>query len=449
MEIFEQRGLLAALGDPPREPLGHYGGVPLDFSVSPTAFPGQWKVPQARVEVLLAERVRELGGEVRREHEVCGVEADGDQVRIEASAPGGSVRLCAGYLVGCDGEDSAVRRLAGFGLRGRAASRQLLRADVLGLDIRDRRFERLPRGLAIASTRSGVTRVMVHAPGLTPVTGQPSFEEVAAAWLEVTGEDISGGRASWLNAFDDDNRQADPYRKGRVLLAGDAAHRQMPVGGQALNFGLQDAVNLGWKLAAEAAGRAAAGLLDTYHAERHAIGRTVLDNIAAQSLLLLGGAETEAFRGLLRELIDLPEVRDRLTGMISGLDIRYGASHDPLVGTRCPDAALQTAFGSGPGLGGALRCGRGALLHLSGDEDHRRRLEAAAAPWAGLVQPVSAKARWGSPLEGRDALLVRPDGYVAWSGGLRDDPSAALREWFGVLRPAARGRAGGRGTRSA
>jgi oxygenase/bifunctional oxygenase/reductase len=437
MELFEQRGLLSALGGPPRELTGHYGGVALDHSGQRTAFPGLWKVPQAQVEVLLGAWARRLGAEVRRGHEVRGVAAVEDRgadagVRIEVATPVGATALTAQYLVGCDGEDSAVRRLAGFGFSGAAASRRLLRADVAGITVRDRRFERLPNGLAIAATRSGVTRVMVHAAGLPdpPTAAQPGFDDVVRAWKHVTGEDISAGTPIWVNGFDDANLQADRYRIGRVLLAGDAAHRQLPVGGQALNLGLQDAANLGWKLAAEVVGCAPAGLLDTYHEERHAAGRAVLGNIAAQTLLLLGGAEVEPLRDLLRELLALPEVRDRLAGAVSGLDLRYGADGDPLVGARLPLAELDPAAGAAQ-VRGPLRRGRGVLADLSGDPARGRRLVALAARWGARVEAASAGARPGSPLAAADTLLVRPDGYLAWAGDARSDPRPALEHWFG------------------
>ncbi|MBC6456926.1 FAD-dependent monooxygenase [Actinomadura sp. HBU206391] len=323
MEIFDQRGLLDSVGTPPNQGMGHFGGLPLDLTGLATPYPGQWKVPQTRIEALLQRWAVGLGADLRRGYDVRSLTvAEG---HVEVAGPEGTDPLRAAYVVGCDGEDSSVRRLAGFGFPGRDASRELLRADVAGIDVPDRRFERFPNGLAIASRRpDGVTRVMVHELG-RPVrrrVEEPSFSEVAKAWERVTGEDISGGTPIWLNAFGNASRLAERYRDGRVLLAGDAAHQQMPVGGQALNLGLQDAVNLGWKLAAEVTGRAQEGLLDSYHDERHAVGRRVLSNIEAQALLLLGGDEVDAIRAVLAELIEFPTVRDRLAGVISGLDIR-------------------------------------------------------------------------------------------------------------------------------
>lgn len=445
MELLALRGLVTALGAPPTELTGHYGGVPLDYSGQRSAYQGMWKVPQALVEAVLAERARELGAEVRREHEVVGVEMDGGHVRVHAATPEGVTRLTASYLVGCDGQDSTVRRLGGFSLTGTAATRRMLRADVLGIDIRDRRFERLPRGLAIASTRSGVTRVMVHEAGrpAARVVPQPAFEDVAGAWLRVTGENISAGRPVWVNSFDNASYQADRYIKGRILLAGDAAHQQMPVGGQALNLGLQDAFNLGWKLAAQVAGHAPAGLLETYHEERHAVGRAVLGNITAQSMLLLGGGEVEPLRALLREQMELPEVRDWLAGMVSGLDVRYGADADPLVGTRLPhdEVGRPAALARLPGVPeplAPLRAARGVLLDLSSDEKRGAMLRGMAPRWAGRVAMAAGAARPGSTVGGRDALLVRPDGYLAWAGGADACLAAALSRWFGAPRKSSR-----------
>ncbi|MFD5080812.1 FAD-dependent monooxygenase [Streptomyces sp. NPDC058371] len=327
MELLDQRGLRSLLGTVPREPRGHFGGLPLDLDTQPSPFAGQWKVPQARVEALLGDRARELGADIRREHEVCAVHPTADGVRVEAVAREGRgcgrrVRLTAQYVVGCDGEESTVGALAGFDFPGRDARRELLRCDVRGVHIPDRRFQRLPGGFAVAATREGLTRVMVHEYGRAPAvrTAAPGFDEVAQAWSRVTGEDISAGTPVWVNAFGDVSRQAAHYRQGRVLLAGDAAHRHLPVGGQAINLGLQDAFDLGWKLAAEAAGTAPAGLLDSYHEERHRAGRRAMAIIDAQTLIMLGGPEIEPVRSLFGELLGHRAVRELLARRLGGLD---------------------------------------------------------------------------------------------------------------------------------
>jgi 2-polyprenyl-6-methoxyphenol hydroxylase-like FAD-dependent oxidoreductase len=436
MEIFEQRGLLAELGDPPRQPVGHFAGIPLDLSGSPSPHAGQWKVPQARVEAVLAGWAGGLGADIRRGHEVVGLTASEDGVVVRAEGPRGAVGFAARHVAGCDGEDGVVRGLAGIALRGRSAARELLRADVAGVEIADRRFQRLPGGLAIAARRpDGVTRVMVaeHGGPAGRRTGPVTFEDVRATWERVTGEDIGGGVPLWVGAFDDASLQAARYRAGPVVLAGDAAHRQLPVGGQAINLGLQDAVNLGWKLAATASGRAPDELLDTYHDERHPAGRRALRVIEAQARLLLGGAEVEPVRAVLAELLEHAAARDRLAGQISGLDVRYGDADHPLVGARMP------RLGTGPDAAaamGPLRYGRGVLLDLSGDAGRRDLLRERARGWTGRVDLVAAVPPGGDgPVAGLDTVLVRPDGHVAWVSDRAGDPRPALGRWFGRTGP--------------
>ncbi|GHA18337.1 hypothetical protein GCM10010389_65440 [Streptomyces echinoruber] len=462
MELLDARGLLARFGELPHDVWGHFGGIPLDLTL-PGPYPGQWKVPQTRTEAILAEWAVALGAEIRRGHEVTGLTERQDEVEVEAVRPGGTVRLRARYVVGCDGEHSTVRRLAGIDFPGHDAVRELIRADVAGVDIPDRRFERLERGLAIAARRGdGVTRVMVHAYGRAPRprVGAPEFAEVCEVWRHVTGEDIGGGTPLWVNAFGDASRLAARYRAGRVLLAGDAAHQQMPVGGQALNLGLQDAVNLGWKLAAVVRGRAPESLLDTYHGERHAVGARVLRGIEAQTTLLLGGPEVEAMRSVLAELRGHERVRRHLAGTISGLDVRYdlGADGHPQLGARLRPAALVTD--RGPTTTTALlRSGRGLLLDLTGDAARHAGLRRECGPWLDRVDLVAAEpdareasperdafpvrpddhverdvfpVRADGPVE-RDVFLVRPDGHVVWTASACGPagPADALRTWFG------------------
>jgi oxygenase len=429
MELFDQRGLLDRLGTPGNQRMGHFGGIPLDLGELPTRFPGQWKVLQARVEELLAEWAGELGADIRRAHEVVGLQVGADRVRVRVDGPAGPLELTAQYLVGCDGEQSTVRELAGFCLAGLEATRELFRADVAGIEIAERRFQRLPNGLAIAGRLpSGATRVMVAEFQPPPARSAPAtFEDVCKAWSRVTGEDISAGTPVWVNAFDNASKLATSYRAGRVLLAGDAAHLQLPSGGQAINLGLQDAANLGWKLAAQVAGTAPAGLLDSYAEERRAVGRRVLRNIEAQSLLLLGDTDIEPARTVLAELIGHPEVRDRLAGMISGLDVRYAGAGHPLVGARLPQLELDT--GSGPTSSTALlRSGCAVLLDLSADPLRGARLRDAVDGCVQRVRLVPAAPQDGLP----ETVLLRPDGYVAWVGSRAQDPRPALRRWFGV-----------------
>ena len=440
MEIMDSRGLLDKVGTPPNDIMGHFGGLPLNLAL-PSPYPGQWKVTQVRVEQILQEWAASLGADIRRGHEVTGLTAGPNDVEIQASGPNGSVRWTAQYVVGCDGEQSTVRRLIGADFPSKAGSpdskleRVLIRADVDGINIPNRRFQQLEKGLAIAARREdGVTRVMVHEFGHMAERGtsRAEFTDIADAWMRVTGEDIRGRTPLWVNTFSDASRQLSRYREGRVLFAGDAAHQQMPIGGQAINLGLQDAVNLGWKLALEVRGRASAELLDTYHRERHPVGDRVLSNIRAQATLLLGGPQMGALRSVMGELIAVSDVRVKLASMISGLDIRYdvGPGANPLLGARMPHTELATASGitSSTTL---LRTGRGVLLVLTDDKASLELLEAAAAPWTGLVDLVPARLAPGNQPLGTDAILIRPDGYVAWTGPGSTDLTTALRHWFG------------------
>ncbi|MET4672733.1 SDR family oxidoreductase [Streptomyces sp. PvR018] len=460
MEILDQRGLLDEIGTPPDEPMGHFGGLPLDLRL-PGPYPGQWKVPQTRTEEVLGAWAVRLGAEVRRGHRVTGLEQHPDRVTVEAAGPegGAPVRITAPYVVGCDGEESTVRRLAAVAFPGNDAERELIRADIAGIDIRGRRFERLPRGLAIAARRpDGVTRVMVHEFGRTPRAAEASFADIVDAWHNVTGEDLSAGTPLWVNAFGDVSRQAERYRHGRVLLAGDAAHAQMPIGGQALNLGLQDAVNLGWKLAAAARGRAPARLLDSYHEERHEVGRQVLSNIRAQARLLLGGPEVTGLRAAIGELLPYEAVRARLAGMVSGLDIRYGGALTDAgrpgggphgsAGWRLPPMTLNLrqpvaipaygseSEGSPVHTAALLRDARGVLLVAADEEERRELLTGVAGPFGRSVDAVTVFRPTGGPGDpaevfvGVDAVLVRPDGYVAWAGTSAAGLEAALASWF-------------------
>jgi len=351
MEILDERGLLDRLGSLPSGGPGHFGGLPLDLTAADPRHPyaGQWKCPQTRIEAVLHEWATELGAKVRRGRVVTGLTQHDDRVETLVMPLGGTpYRLSAAYLVGCDGELSTVRQLAGFDLEGQDATREMLRADVAGIDVPNRRFERLPNGLATAFRwPDGTTRIMVHRYGEQPRprTGEPEFAEVVAAWAEVTGEDIGAGTPVWLNTFGNTRRQATAYRRGRVLLAGDAAHVQMPVGGQALNLGLQDAANLGWKLGERITGRAGDELLDSYHAERHPTGERTLTHIQAQARLLLGGPEVEALRTIFGELLETDVVRRHLARAISGLDTEE--TRRP-AGRTAPSSATLTTHGSSP-----------------------------------------------------------------------------------------------------
>jgi 2-polyprenyl-6-methoxyphenol hydroxylase-like FAD-dependent oxidoreductase len=423
-ELLHERGFDSLLNEAGHEVRAHFGGLPFDLSGLDSAFAGNWKVPQYRTESILAERAQRLGATLLRAHELTEIRELEDHLVCGVRGPADEVRIQAQYVVGCDGAQSTVRRLCGFTSSVTRPTKEMLRADVLGVDIRDRRFERLPGGLAVASTREGVTRVMVHASGqpMSARTGPPTFPEIARLWEKVTGEDISGGNAIWIDVFDNATGQADAYRRGRVFLAGDAAHWHMPIGGQALNVGLQDAVNLGWKLAGSVNGWAPPHLLDGYQAERHPVAARVLGQVAAQEILLLGGAEIEPLRSTLSELIGLDQVRDHLARVVSGLDDRYGPAEFPPVGRRISRARLRSERGSAT-TADLLALTEPFVIRLTS------RGEGPALPEELPIRIVNVVPEEGY-LPGISTILVRPDGYIVWAGGDEESPGAAIEQWF-------------------
>lgn len=446
MEVFDQRGLLAAFRHPAASPLGHFGGLRFDYSILPGSHFGARDVPQSRTEAVLEQWARGLGVDIRRGWELLELSdddttGDGDGVTVLVASPAGQRRLRAAYLVGCDGGQSIVRRLAGFEFPGTPATRGMYLADIVGAGIRPRPLgERLAAGMVMAAPLSpGVDRIIVcphDAPAVERTHAVP-FAEVAAAWQRITGESIAQHTATWVSSFSDASRQASEYRRGRVLLAGDAAHIHLPAGGQGLSVGVQDAVNLGWKLAATVRGWAPPVLLDTYHHERHPVGVRLLVNTGAQNLLFLGGAEAAPLRDLFGELLAIDDVRRHLSGMTSGLDIRYdtggigddGDQDTALLGRRLPPQPLRAADGTATSTVRLLHPARGVLLDLADDP----RARAAAAGWTDRVDVHTVRPRDPGAFGDATALLVRPDGHVV--AAPRGGPRAltpALTRWFGA-----------------
>ncbi|MFE4817980.1 FAD-dependent monooxygenase [Streptomyces sp. NPDC056704] len=433
MESFDQRGLVPRFGGLEKSPMGHFGGVQFDYTVLEDAHFGARGVPQSQTEAVLEEWAGELGADIRRGWEFLALEQDGTGVTVTVAAPDGERTLRAAYLVGADGGHSPVRKAAGFDFPGTPATRGMYLADVVGCGIPPRFLgERLPGGMVMAAPlKEGVDRIIVCEHGTPPAdrSETPEFAEVAAAWERLTGEDISGGGADWVSSFTDATRQVTEYRRGRVLLVGDAAHIHLPAGGQGLSTGVQDAVNLGWKLAATVQGRAPEGLLDTYHDERHAVGARLLMNTKAQGTVFLGGPESQPLRDLFAELIGLDSVKRHLAGVVSHLDVRYdlGGAGDSLVGRRLPPRALNTAAGEvrTPEL---LHAAQGVLLDLADDSVLRE----AAARWKDRVTVVTGTPQDPAAFGGAAAVLVRPDGYVAWADTGSAELCATLHRWFGA-----------------
>ena len=404
-----------------------FAGIPLDISDFPTRHNYGLALWQRRFEPILAAWVSELGVPIAREREVTGFAQDDTGVDVELS-DGQSLR--ADYLVGCDGGSSVIRKAADIGFPGWDPSTSWLIAEV---EMDEEPEFGMREGGGIGRVEDGGPVRVVLTEQHVEHTCEPTLQDVSEALIVVDGTDYGVHSPTWISRFTDMTRQAASYRKGRVLLAGDAAHVHPPAGGQGLNTGVQDAVNLGWKLAQVVNGTSPDGLLDTYHAERHPVGARVLHNTMAQVALRGTDARTDALRDTMTELLSMNEPRKRLAAMLSGLDIHYdlGQGH-PLLGRRMPDLDLVTA--DGPlRVFTLLHDARPVLLNLGepGGFD--------MTPWAARVQLVDAAhvGTWELPVLGAvtapTAVLIRPDGHVAWVGdgrdtGLRD----ALTTWFGT-----------------
>ena len=434
VEIFDQRGLLPRFNQVETSPLGHFGGVQFDFSVLEFGHFGARGIPQSETEAVLEGWADELGADIRRGWELAALTDTGDGVAVTAVTSDGEVAtLRASWLVGCDGGHSLVRKAGGFDFPGTPPTRGMYLADVVGCEPRPRFLgERLPHGMVMAAPLGGgVFRIIVCEHGTPPDrTDEPTFGEVADAWQRITGESIHHGDANWVSCFTDATRQVTEYRRGRVLLAGDAAHIHLPAGGQGLSTGVQDAANLGWKLAAVVQGWAPDGLLDTYHSERHPAGARLLMNTRAQGMVFLGGEESDPLRELFTELISSDDLKRRLAGIVSGLDIQYdvGAPDDhPLIGRRVPRRGLRYA----PGVASTtelLHAGQGVLLDVADDAGMR----AIAEGWKDRVAVTTAMPTIPEGCPPTAGILVRPDGYVVWANADASGLADALHRWFGA-----------------
>jgi len=438
LELLDQRGVGERFVSQGKAVQVTSFAAPLDLGDFPTRRPYALGLWQNRFEQILAGWVAELEVPVRRGCEVTGFAQDAGGVDV-ALADGRS--LWAQYLVGCDGGRSTVRKAAGIAFPGWDPSASSLVAEA---EIRDEaevgRLRNDEKGVSgIGRLDDGHVRIVVREERLVQ-TGEPSLADLGAAMIAVWGTDFGLHGARWISRFTDAARQAASYRDGRVLLAGDAAHVHTPAGGQGLNTGLQDAVNLGWKLAQVVGRIAPDALLDSYHAERHPVGARVLRTTMALTALMRGDARDAALRDTVGELMQLDAPRKAMAGTLSGLDIRYdlGDGH-PLLGRRMPDLDLLT--GHGPlRVFDLLHEARPALLNLGapGAVD--------AGAWADRVPLLDATCDgpWELPVLGAvaapAAVLIRPDGHVAWVGdgdpahpGLTD----ALGTWFGPAAPPA------------
>ncbi|GAB3768222.1 rifampin monooxygenase [Microlunatus parietis] len=423
VEVLDQRGILdrfLAVGR--RHPIaGHFAGIvkpPLDDL--DTTHPYILGMPQPVSDRLLLERAVELGTEVRRGCAVTGLEQDEDGVTVELAD--GS-RLRSRYLVGCDGGRSTVRRLLGVGFPGEESTTDLLLGEVeVGVPNEEvaavvGRVRETDLRFGAGPVGDGVYRIVVPAAAVAEDRSvPPTLDDLGRQLRRIAGTDFGIHSPRWLSRFGDGTRLADRFRVGRVLLAGDAAHVHPPAAGQGLNLGIQDAVNLGWKLAAAVAGWAPDGLLDSYHDERHPVAADVLHNTRAQMELLSPEPGPRAVRRLLAELMDQVEVRRLLIQKITGLGIRYDLGDEPEpVGRRLRDRPLIRGR-----LYDRLHSGRGLLLDRTGT--------LSVDGWAGRVDRVAENV----PDLDHSGYLVRPDGYVAWAGHDQTELRQRLHRWFGA-----------------
>ncbi len=447
IEVLDQRGVADRfLSQGKVMQVAGFAMNPLDISDFPTRHNYGLALWQEGIERILAAWVDELAVPIYRGREVTAFTQDDAGVDIELSpfgdfaASGDGRALRAKYLIGCDGGRSLIRKKAGIDFPGWDPSVSYLIAEVEMTGEPSFGIRRDDRGIHGLSRLEDGKRVRVLSTEQHVRQGDqptPTLGDLREALIAVYGTDYGVHNVTWLSRFTDTTRQAASYRARRVLLAGDAAHVHSPAGGQGLNIGVQDAVNLGWKLAQVVNGTSPESLLDTYQAERHPIGARVLKSTMAQTALNRGDERTAALRETMSELLKMDEPRKRYAAMISGLDIRYdlGTGH-PLLGRRMPDLDLVTADGPRR-VFTLLHDARPVLLNLG----EPGALDIASSPWADRVQRIDARYTgvWELPVEGAiagpTAVLIRPDGYVAWVGdgtdqGLRD----ALTSWFGIAR---------------
>jgi 3-(3-hydroxy-phenyl)propionate hydroxylase len=441
IEVLDQRGIADRfLSEGQVAQVAGFGGTSLDISDFPTRHPYGLGLWQKHIERILAGWVDELPVTFHRGREVTGFARYDTGVAVELS-DGKSLR--ADWLVGCDGGRSLVRKTAGIDFPGWDATTSSLLAEVEMTEEPALGVRRTPTGThalgkveyemkdgEVVYATGGTVGVMLTESQVGTI--EPSLRDLSEGLIAVYGTDYGIHSPSWITRFTDVTRQAAAYRDGRILLAGDAAHVHSPVGGQGLNIGVQDAVNLGWKLAQVVKREAPESLLDTYHAERHPVAARVLRHTMAQVALMRVDDRTEALRDAVSELLSMDEPRRRFAAMMSGLDIHYdfGAGH-PLLGRRMPDLDLITD--DGPlRVFSLLHDARPVLLNLG------EAFGFDATPWVERVQMIDAThvGEWELPVLGQvaapHAVLIRPDGYVAWvgdgtDGGLRD----ALTTWFG------------------
>lgn len=458
LEVLDQRGVadrFLSQGKPMQ--VAHFADVQLDVSDFPTRHNYGLALWQKHFECILAGWIEELPITLYRGLEVHGFTQDDNGVEIELS---NSRSLRAQYLVGCDGGRSRIRKAAGIDFPGWDPTISHIIAEARLAQEAEWGIRHHPSGIHALSKLDdqGLVRVLVTEPRVGYIDA-PTLRDLSERLIAVYGTDYGIHSPTWISRFTDMTRQAASYRERRVLLAGDAAHIHYPAGGQGLNLGIQDAVNLGWKLAQVVKGICPDTLLDTYQAERHPIAARVLQNTLAAVALGRNDDRSKATRALVSDLLRMDEPRKRFAGMLSGLDIHYDLGHHdvghgsggesapgddrpaqshhtethPLLGRRMPDLNLTTPNGP-QRLFTFLHSARPVFLTLTDSTAFD------IAPWADRVQTITAQytGPWELPVIGSvtapAAVLVRPDGYVAWvatSPSSQNGLTEALTTWFG------------------
>ncbi len=431
IEILDQRGIADRfLAEGQTYPAPYSGSTMLDLSDFPTRHPYTLGLWQNHIERILAGWVEELAVPVHRGLEVTGFVQDDDSVDVQVA---GGEAMRAEYVIGADGGRSVIRKAAGIEFPGWEATMSAMIAEV-------QVTEELPVGITydasgphgLSIMEDGPTVRVVTSERELGVTSEPTLSDLSRNLTRVFGTDFGVHHPTWISRFTDATRQAAEYRSGRVLLAGDAAHIHSPAGGQGIGLGIQDAVNLGWKLAQVVKGISSESLLDTYHAERQPAAARALEYTKAVSALQRHDVRMAAVRDLMDDLVGMDEPRHYVGGLISGLDVHYdlGGGH-PLLGRRMPDLDLVSG-GRLVRVYSLLHTARPVLLNFG------RSGSVVVGPWADRVRwvDVSHDGTWELPVVGAvdapAAVLVRPDGHVAWVGdGTRSGLEEALTTWFG------------------
>ncbi len=430
IEVFDMRGIADRfLSRGQVAQVVGFNLVRLDMSDFPSRHPYGLALFQNHIEQILADWVGDLGVTIYRGREVASFTQNDSGVTLEVS-DGSSLR--AQYLVGCDGARSMVRKTASIEFPGWDPTTSWIIAEVETTEepVWGLRVDATGATQAIGKGDSGSARMVLM--DREPKSGEPTLRDLKDRLTEIYGSDFGVHDPIWLSRFTDMTRQAAAYRDRRVLLAGDAAHVHPPIGGQGLNIGVQDAVNLGWKLAQVVKKVSPESLLDTYHAERHPVGARVLKNTMAQTALRRSDERTKALGDIIAELVVMDEPRKRLVAEMSGLGVRYdlGDGH-PLLGRRMPDLDIVTA--SGPvRVFSLLHRAQPVLINFG------ERGSIDIGSWADRVQSIDAKydGVWELPeigvVSAPSSVLIRPDGYVAWVGEETDAGLvAAMTKWFG------------------